>query len=347
MTALAAGFSPRMFVPGSGTNFSEVLPRYLTAHPALDPKSASQLQTVCNLVQAWATQHDPGEDLSVDGIFELDEFEAWVKWLFDTPIERGSSIGKRRSPRTVKGKRDALWTLWRFAHKRGLCDRSPPDRDELAPIACPKEDPVAWSPDEVAAIIHQSRQAPDVKYWRPGHWLSLLWTAWYSAERIDGLLSSRLSDLQGDVLYIRADQTKDGKPGVHRLKPELSALIRSLKTLAGPGVPEAKADLIWPWPFKINALRARYRRDILRPAGVPDDRLHLFHCVRRSSLTETVNQAGRAAAQELARHSTPKLLDNYVSKRLLRTTAAVDVLPDPTIKPPKKPASKERQLTLL
>lgn len=321
-----------LYVPREGNPFCKILPLYLTAHPALRPGSKKQIEAVCNLVADWG-----GADLSVDEIFQREQFEAWVAWLFAAPKKRGAGPGEMRSPRTVAGKRDYLWSLWKFAHRRGLADNPPVDREDLAPIACPREDPVAWSPDEVARIIHQSRMTPDIGHWKPGHWLSLLWAAWYSAERIESLLSSRLSDLQGDILYVRASRTKDKKAGVHRVKPELSALIRSLKTLAGPGVPSEKADLIWPWPYKINALRARYRRDILRPAGLADDRLHLFHCVRRSSLTETVNQAGIAAAQELARHSSPSLtLDNYVSRRLLRTQAAVDVLPDPTRMSPLK-----------
>ena len=347
MTAVAVSFPPRLWAPGSGTNFSEVLPKYLMARPALDPKSAAQLQTVCNLAQTWATQKSGETDCSVDEIFSLDNFEAWVKWLFDTPIQRGASPGQRRSPRTVRGKRDSLWTLWRFAHKKGLCDSSPPDRDELAPINWAKEDPTAWSPEQFAAVIDFSRRAPDVLWWRSAHWVSLLWTGWYSAERIGGLLSCRLDDLQGDVLYVRARRTKDKKAGAHRLKPELCDLIRSLKTLAGPDVDPEFADRIWPWPHSINTLRARYRRDILRPAGLPEDCLHLFHCNRRSSLTELVNAAGIAAAQELARHSSPALtLDRYISKRLSRGKAASDVLPDPTTLRPKKNAASVKQLAL-
>lgn len=325
LASRSSAFSLALFQPGSGTPLAELLPRYFTAHPAIKPVSAKQLEVVINLAREFA-----GPEATCDEIFSLDAFEAWVKWLFDQPKCRGARPGCRRAPSTVRGKRSSLLTLWRFAHRRGMCQDPPPPNEDLAPIAVPKEDPVAWSPEQIAKIIHQCRQAPPIEWWQPAHWLALVWANWYTAERIEALLSCRRDDLQGDVLYVRACRTKDKKAGVHRLKPELCDLIRSLPMLAG-NVPAEKRDLIWPWPYLLGALRGRYRRDILQPAGLPDDSSHLFHCIRRSSITEMVNVAGVAAAQELARHSSPSLtLDRYTSRRLLRTKTAADVLPDPT-----------------
>lgn len=323
----------RVHQPSEGFPLTDVLPKYAVAHPALKAGSFEQLECVVSLVQRWGRELDPPCDaLCCDEIFQLDAFELWVKWLFDSPKQRGTRPGEPRSPATVKNKRAYLWTLWKFAHKRGLCDEAPPDWDELAPIATPDEDPVAWSPDQIGQIIAQCRLGPQIKWWGPAHWLSLLWTNWYTVERIDGLLSCQTADLQGNVLYVRACRTKDKKPGVHRLNDRLCELIRSLPLIAGK-VPEAKSALIWPYPFGLGSLRGRYRAGILRTIGLPDDDKHLFHCIRRSGLTEMVNVAGERAAQELARHSGAGLLDRYVSKRLLRTKSAAELLPDPTKRP--------------
>lgn len=338
-SAVASAFAPRLWTGlPSGVPFDSLLGRYSTSHPALKPVSLQQLAVVASQVEQWASSQEWfSVPLVCDEVFQLDRLEAWVKWLFDQPKTRGARPGDARSIRTVKGKRSYFLMLWKYASRKGLCDRPIPDRDDLALLKPPDEDPEAWSVEQMSIIMNQCREAPPVEWWRAAHWLSLLWADWYTVERIGALLSCTLSDLQGDVLYVRACRTKDKKAGVHRLNPKLCELIRSLPMLAGCNLPATHTDLIWPWPHKIGALRSHYRSDILRPAGLPDDAKHLFHCIRRSGLTEMVNQAGIAAAQELARHSGPSLtLDRYVSKRLLRTESASDILPDPTRRAPEQ-----------
>ena len=302
--------------PAAATGFplADLMERYATAHPLLKPNSRQQLQNVLNSAIAWGA-------VTCDDIFSLDSFERWQAWIAKTPKRRGAGPGQLRSPRTIKGRRDSLWTLWKFAKRRGLCDEPPPDWEDLAPIECPREDPVAWDVDEMKQIIAQCRQARTIGAWGPDHWQSLVETIWYTAERIGdgnkGLLSCRPDDLRGNVLYLPASRTKDKKPGVHRLPAELCDLIRRGAT------PEA----LWPWPFGIGALRENYRKGVLKALGLPTSSKHLFHCLRRSSITEVENVAGREAAQAHGRHSTSSMTERYVSKRLSRGHSAAQQLP--------------------
>jgi integrase len=327
MSALSA--SVKVWVPGQGTLLSELLSRYATARPSLRPVSLQQYQIALNLVSKWI-----GEPGCCDEIFYLDALERFTKWMVDTPKARGTRRGQPRSLRTVKGKRDMLLTLWEFAYDRGYCDQPPPKRSKLAPLKHPTEDPDAWSPEQFRRIIQQARLSPPVKWWTPAHWLSLLCVIWYTGERISGLLSCRISDIEGDVLHVRGARTKDKKPGVHRLPSWLADLLRSLPTLAGDAVSIEKSELIWPWPHQINALREHYRRDILLPAELPHDGDHLFHCIRASVITEMVNVAGLEAAQKLARHSSPAItMDHYICRANLRTKSSAELLPNPSRSP--------------
>lgn len=319
-----------VFRPGQGEPVSQLVRRYAIAHPELKPKSLKQLQVCLSLVRRWA-----GDEITCDELFALERFEAFTAWLFEEPKHRGTEPGRPRSVRTVRGKRDYLWGLWRFAYKRKLCDEAPPDRDDLAKLKSPKEDPIAWSPDEVRRIIDAARVAPDVRWWKPAHWISFLCAAWYTSERFEALLSCRQAELDGDTLIVKACRTKDKKAGSHKLPAWLAGMIRTLPVIAGGGVAAEKRELIWPFPFAPAAMRQHYREDILKPAGLPHDRHHLFHCLRRSVLTEMVNVADMAAAQELARHSSPAItLESYISQAKLRNKrSAADVLPNPASRP--------------
>lgn len=331
-TAAAAAPSLKVWSPGSGSPLAVLLPRYALAHPDLRAVSLEQLQVIVNLVAAWGLSLDPPNDsVCCDEIFQLERFEAFVKWLFESPKKTGAAPGQPRALRTIKGKRDGLWTLWRFAKKRGFCDQAAPDREDLARLKCPKEDPVAWSPDEVREIIESARKAPPILWWTPAHWVSFLCAQWYSVERFQSLLSCRIEDLADGVLSVRARRTKDKKPGAHPIPVWLNAMIQTLPLLAGDRVPLEQRPLIWPFPFGPETMRSHLKSDILKPAGLPSDGKHLFHCIRRSGITEMVNVAGLAAAQELARHSSPAItIESYVSQAKLRRKSAADVLPNPS-----------------
>lgn len=321
-TALSAAL--KVWQPGDGLSCPELLRLYSTAHPDLKKQSLEQYQVAINLIMEWG-----GRNLAIEEIFSLSGLEQFVKWLIDTPKSRGSGPGKQRSLRTVKGKRDAVLTLWEFAVDRDLIFTPVPPRRKLARLKAPRRDPEAWFPEEMRRIIESAKNAPRFGHCTSNHWVTFLAAMYQSSERRSALLCARFCDLAADnSLLIDGQFTKDKKAHKHELTAELANAIRALQTLT-VNIPEPQAGLIWPFPGCEETIRNRYRH-ILRSAGLPFDGRHLFHCIRRTSLTETKNAAGLEAAKEKASHVTPMTtLASYISQRTSIHRSTVCLLPDP------------------
>jgi hypothetical protein len=61
--------------------------------------------------------------------------------------------------------------------------------------------------------------------------------------------------------------------------------------------------------------------------AAPTDHYHLFHALRKTGVTEMVNELGLEAASSHARHSSPGLtMSAYVSQANLRQTPKTEVL---------------------
>lgn len=281
----------------------KLLSRYCTARPNLSDGSIEQLQVAVNLTTEWL-----GREVSVAEIFEEEPFERFVWWL-STSLWRG----KKRSPATVAGRRASLLTLWDFAFRKRLWPLPMPDRRDLAPLKVPDEDPTSWWPEEWDLILATARTAPAIRHWTPDHWLTMLDCFWRSAERLTGMLQCELTDIDNDVLNIRAEYTKDKKAGILKLGPALADTLRRLERRAG-------CLKIWDFPGCEETLRNHYRNDILIPAKLPHDRKHLFHCIRRTSVTEVVNlsHGDEKKGQEHARHTSGKVTKKYISRAKLR-----------------------------
>jgi integrase len=315
-------------LPDGAFPISELIDRYRLSRPDLKDGTIEQYANALNLVSEW--EYSPQV---LDEIFEIEQFERFTAWLLATPFR-----GRRRTLRTVAGRRDTLLTLWKFAFRKRLCRYPVPDRDELARLKSAKEDPVAWSPEAVRKIIASAFKAPPIDWWTPSHWIGLVSTLWYTAERLQGLLSCRREDLMGDVLTVRGSTTKDKKAGVHRLPSWLAELIGGLPLLS-QNAPEDRRGLLFALPRTVKTMRNRYRSDVVEPAGLPATGKHLFHCIRRSAITELVNLTDLAEAQAWARHSSPALtMGAYVCQSLLRRKGSSDMLPSPL------PQAEQRKL---
>jgi len=295
-----------------------LLKRYCTARPGLSAGAIEQLQVAVNLTREWI-----GHPISVAELFEEELLEQFVCWLVKTPFR-----GKPRSLATVNGRRSSLLTLWDFAFRKRLWPIPTPDTRDLAPLKVDDEDPVAWFPHEMELILEYAAKTKPNKWWTSDHWQTVLDCYWRSGERVQAMMLCRLSDLEIDVLCIRAEYTKDGKSGTLRIGAGLAHKMRTLARRDG-------CELIWDFPSNadttkglLKTMRNRYRQDILVPAKLPHDGDHLFHCIRRTSVTEVVNLVDEKAGQTHARHTTPKMTKKYISRAKLRKkTSTSDLLP--------------------
>jgi hypothetical protein len=295
----------------------EVLTHVQSANLYLKPETLRSYQNVLNLAADWGAT-------SCEELFSLPRFGDWLAWLKNTPEKRfrrrspGSPM-PLRSPRTVKQRMLTARTLWRVAYKRGLCSQAPPALEDLPTIRLATEDPVAWSIEEFRLILETSLEARPVRWWTSSHWFTILSCYFVTVERYSALASCEKSHLDSsNCLRVLGRSTKTGTPGTHSLPQWLADMIRRL-----PPIPDDaaawKRSLLWPMPFNLATMRRHYRRDILLPAGLPADRDHLFHCLRRTGITELVNEVGLEAASRHARHSTPHITTAlYVSDAKLR-----------------------------
>jgi len=137
----------------------------------------------------------------------------WIAWMLE-----------RYAPKSARGFRGDLLSLWRFAADRDLC----PYPARIRVVHLPRPIPVAWTLDEVrrlvAACVGQ----------RHGDYLSLLWTVAYETGlRRGDLLSLDVSQIAPDGT-IRAMQHKTDIGHACRLSLDTAERVRSRGGLKPP-----------------------------------------------------------------------------------------------------------------
>lgn len=221
-----------------------------------------------------------------------------------------------RSPYTVNDARSKLVALWTFAAKRGLCSRFP-DVDRLHE---PESAPVAWTEQQLADVFAACELAIGEMGGVPGPlwWRALISVLWDTGERIGAVLSLEWTRLADGVLHVPADRRKGKtRDKLYTLHPDTVAILqRTSEYHSGP--------LMFPASCTYQSLFNRLR-SMLRRAGLPHDRKHLFHCLRRSVASHAA--ACGADASRLMDHSDPVITRRYyLDPRIVPAPKAVDVL---------------------
>lgn len=219
-------------------------------------------------------------------------------------------------PRTANKFRDNMLALWRFLCRRGELTRWP----EVAGLIEPERDPVAWSREQLKLLFEVcERQTGDfdgvpANLW----WHAIHSVAWDTAERIGGLLSLAWPDvdLHGRWVTIRAEGRK-GKTAdkTSRLHSNTARLLASIRL--------PRRNLVFVWPYNYAYLWTRYGK-LLDEAGLPNDRRHKFHCLRKSSASYF--EAAGGNAQRLLGHKDGRVTQKYLDPRVVNTQHAADVL---------------------
>lgn len=225
-----------------------------------------------------------------------------------------SVIARGRSAYTANDYRSKLVALWTFCARRRWTETYP-DVDE-APTE--KRNPVAWTRDELARVIAATALARQPMGGIPGPtwYRALLLVLWDTGERIGAILRAERSQLHGDTLLVPAAHRK-GKTRdmVYTLHPDTVAAIAAM------GEPRA---MLFPRDCTTETVANRWRA-CLKRAGLPHDRQHLFHCVRRSVASHAKAAGGDATA--LLDHSSSAITrDSYIDRRIVQPARAVDVL---------------------
>jgi len=218
--------------------------------------------------------------------------------------------------RTANKFRDNMLALWRFLCRRGDMTRWP----EVPPLNEPERDPVAWTREQLRTLFSACDR-------QEGHfdgiprrlwWHGIHAVGWDLGERIGGLLSIQRCDVDLDSRWItvRAEGRKgkrSDKSG--RLHEHTACLLRQM------WLPHR--DLLFPFPYCVEYLWTLYGK-LLEKAGLPNDRRHKFHCLRKSSASYF--EAAGGNAQRLLGHKDGRVTQKYLDPRIVNTTHAADLL---------------------
>jgi integrase len=161
----------------------------------------------------------------------------------------------------------------------------------------------ALQPEEIAAVIEATRTQPRRASIEGPDRAILYATAAGTGLRIKELTSLTPENfcLNADppTITCSGDYTKNGKTAVQPICPELAEMLRPWLEGKPLGEPVFVLD---------RDQIARMLRKDLKAAGVRESESYDFHCLRHSYITAVVKSGcSLKVAQELARHSDPKL----------------------------------------
>jgi integrase len=276
---------------------------YSTVRPGLSACHVANLGYTLNRFRVYLGREPQLSDLTRLSILG---FMAWAR-----------TAG--RSPKTCNDYRCNLLILWNFAAEEELL----PAPGRIGKLKEPRRLPVVWSLDQLAALF-DSCDLLEGAYpngvaksltWRIA--LSILWD---TGCRIGTLYAAKLADVNfsSGVWLAPAETIKGGRGDkLYRLHPATLRLIRS----AGMDRPK-----LWPYPFhRRNA--AKHFGELLALAGLPGDRLHKFHCIRRSAETHAAASMGISWAAAAVGHSEQVARRHYVNPHYLKAPALFEALP--------------------
>lgn len=223
------------------------------------------------------------------------------------------------TPATVAKDKAHITSLWNFAARKRLsADLQFPD---LPRLKVPKKPPRGYTVAEVSAMIRQAKHRKGLvgDLPAPEFWVTLLEAAWYTGERIGGLLAIRWAEAELDShrLTFLGGTRKGGTETITRdISPQLAARLKTRQ-----GRPDER---IWPW---IDHHQERYiypaLRSLCRQAGVTP---RGFHAIRKAS-GSYVKAAGGDATEHLG-HANPRTTrDHYLDPTITGQQSALDFLP--------------------
>lgn len=222
---------------------------------------------------------------------------------------------QRVSAATVNRDLGTLLALWRWCHKTGLCSRWPNVEIERVP----RRTPIAWTQEEFCRLFQAAKDQDGAIGEIPAGrwWPSLLLVLFDSGERIGAVLRLRWDDvdLRGRWIVFRAETRKGrAEDSAVRIARDTQSWLRRIERTAG---------LVFPWPYSQTYVWHRYG-DLLRSAGLPNDRRRKFHCVRRTTASHLEAAGGNAT--DALRHSSRRITQVYLDPRICRPPQAVDRL---------------------
>lgn len=246
----------------------------------------------------------------------------FLKWRGVTPHR-----GRLATPASVMKDKVQLCAIWNYAAKKRLGNIEFPALPRNL-VKAPKHVPVAYTLEQIAAMVREARKRPRLTGGKPsGWWWSTIVQAGFeTGERLGGLLGLRWGevDLPGRRVLFVADTRKGGTADISR--PISARLAAEMATQQGrPG------ELVWHWDRAEKAIWTSLRI-LCERAHVPN---HGFHGLRKSHASYVARAAGVDAAQAALAHQDARTTRaHYVDPTIAKPAEGLDVLPALPIEPP-------------
>jgi integrase len=252
-----------------------------------------------------------GRDPSLAELCKTDLL-GWLKEMVNT-----------RSPSTINSKRQAILSVWRAAAAVGLSSDPP----RIPRMVEPQILPVAWTLADLNRLLGYCGTLRGDWQGLPVSlaWRILLMVLWDTGARINTMLLARVADidLARCSLFVPARNLKGRKADrVFQLHPQTVALVQ--ESMAWP------RGRLFPWPYSRRHLWTAFGR-LLKAAGLPCDRRHKFHCIRRTSESYAAEARGIEWAASAVGHSV-QVARRYISPLIYHGPSLVEALPRPTFR---------------
>jgi integrase len=272
-----------------------------------------------------------GHEPTVD---DLDDLTAakFLRWRQTTQHSRYKMI----SPASLAKDSAHLRSLWTWLAKKRW-KKSNGELLEFPDYArprVPKPRPVAYTAEELSAMVRAARHRKGLVAGKPAawYWLTKLQAMFQTGERIGAVLALRWRevDLERCTLTFLAATRKGRQETITRaITPELARLMATQK-----GPPDA---LVWPWLEDRKILSCYASLKVLcRTAGVP---YHPFHSIRKATASY-LKKAGKSAKKQLGHSSEEMAETHYYDERITGVESALDFLPPLDLSaPPEKPSA--------
>lgn len=260
---------------------------------------------VCNRFAEFLGRPPVVTDLTTETVLD---FLAWIH------------KSRRQSAHTTNEARAKLVALWNYAARQGLISVFP----DVSKLPAPERLPVAWTVADFQALLRAAAKLTGTVAGMPAAdwWTALLLLGWATGERRTALLSFRWADFRGPTRIVARAETRKGRDRdrLYELPPWCLAALQRLPR---------KAPEVLPWDRCEGSYFNAFAR-LLKSAGLPNDRWHKTHALRRSHASHLA--AAGVDASKCLGHSTPQVTyTHYLDPGIVGADTNAQLLPDPTI----------------
>ncbi len=258
-----------------------------------------------------------------------------VSDLTEDNVLKHLSRRQKVAPATRNKELAELTAMWRLAAQKKMLETWP----EIQPEPEPERDPIAWLAEEMQQLLNAAtRQLGDIEgvpawLW----WHGLIRLVLDTGERISAVRVAKWNWIQGEWLMVPAEarkgKTRDRRYRLSDVTQQVLAQIRDCKT---------GDSSVFPWPYCDGYLWDKYKA-ILDQAGLPSDRKHKFHALRKT--TGSVAHAAGLDATDCLDHSDRRTTQRYLDPRFVRDKQPCDVLAEYLRSPGQrtaKPTAKKK-----